>query len=73
MRDVARDRQCEKESECKKPPRQRAGVELLIVRAQLTRREKWEIKAAKRGDRKLRPRIKYPLRVSRDQVKILGW
>jgi hypothetical protein len=26
----------------------------------LTRREKWEIKAAKRGARKQRPRIKYP-------------
>jgi hypothetical protein len=31
-------------------------VELLIDRAQSTRREKWEIKTAKRGDRKQRPR-----------------
>jgi hypothetical protein len=40
----------------------KGGVELLIDRAQSTRREKWEIKAAKRGTRKQRPRIKYPLR-----------
>jgi hypothetical protein len=39
------------------------GVELLIDRAQLTRREKWEIKAAKRGTRKQRSRIRYPLGV----------
>jgi hypothetical protein len=40
----------------------KGGAELLIDRAQSTRREKWEIKAAKRGARKQRPRIKYPLR-----------
>jgi hypothetical protein len=34
------------------------GVELLIDRAKSTRREKWEIKATKRGARKQRPRIK---------------
>jgi hypothetical protein len=59
-RDVARDGQSERESECKKPSRQRWGFEILIDRVQLTRREKWEIKVAKRGDRKQRPRIKYP-------------
>jgi hypothetical protein len=37
------------------------GIELLIDRAQSTRREKWEIKAAKRVTKKQRPRIKYPL------------
>jgi hypothetical protein len=37
------------------------GVDLLIDKAQSTRREKWEIKAAKRGAKKQRPRIKYPL------------
>jgi hypothetical protein len=36
--------------------------ELIPDRAQSTRREKWEIKAAKRRDRKQRPRIKYPLK-----------
>jgi hypothetical protein len=41
----------------------KVGVELLIDRAQSTRRKKWEIKAAKRGARKQRPRIKYPLGV----------
>jgi hypothetical protein len=40
----------------------KGGVELLIDRAQSTRK-KWEIKAAKMGSRKQRPRIKYPLRV----------
>jgi hypothetical protein len=61
-KDVGKAGQSEKESECKKPPRQKGGgVELLIDRAQSTRREKWEIKAAKRGARKQRPRIKYPL------------
>jgi hypothetical protein len=35
---------------------------LLIHKAQSTRREKWEIKGAKRGDRKQRPRIKYLVR-----------
>jgi hypothetical protein len=39
----------------------KGGVEFLIGRAQSTRREKWEIKVAKRGARKQRPRIKYPL------------
>jgi hypothetical protein len=62
MRDATGDRQCKRESECKKPPRQRREIELLIDRAQLTRREKWEIKAAKMGARKQRPRIKYPWR-----------
>jgi hypothetical protein len=37
----------------------KGGVELLIDR--VTRREKWEMKAAKRGTRNQRPRIKYPL------------
>jgi hypothetical protein len=36
------------------------GVELLKDKA-VNQREKWEIKAAKRGTRKQRPRIKYPL------------
>jgi hypothetical protein len=36
----------------------KGGVDLLINRAQSIRREKW---AAKRGARKQRPRIKYPL------------
>jgi hypothetical protein len=40
----------------------KGGVELLIDRAQSTRREKWEINAAKRGARKQRAKIKYPLR-----------
>jgi hypothetical protein len=45
---VGGDRQSEIESECKKPPRKRGeGLELLINRAQSTRRDKWEIKAAK--------------------------
>jgi hypothetical protein len=39
----------------------KGGAELLIDRPQSTRREKWETKAAKRGARKQRPRIKYPL------------
>jgi hypothetical protein len=39
------------------------AVELLIDKAQLTRREKWEIKSAKMGARKQRPRIRYPLGV----------
>jgi hypothetical protein len=60
-RDAAGDGQSKRESECKEPPRQ-GGVELLLDIAQLTRREKWEIKAAKREARKQRPRIKYPLR-----------
>jgi chorismate synthase len=53
MKDMGGDGQSEKESECKEPPRP--------DRAQLTRKEKWEIRAAKRGARKQRPRIKYPL------------
>jgi hypothetical protein len=40
----------------------KGGVELLINRAQSARREKWKIKAANRGARKQRPRIKYSLR-----------
>jgi hypothetical protein len=40
----------------------KGGFELLIDRAQSTRREKWEIKAAKREANKQRSRIKYPLR-----------
>jgi hypothetical protein len=43
--DVAGDGQSERESECKKPPRQGGEGELLIDRAQLTRKGKWEIKA----------------------------
>jgi topoisomerase IA-like protein len=36
-------------------------VELLIDRAQSARRDKWEIKATKKGARKQKPRIKCPL------------
>jgi hypothetical protein len=43
------DEQSKKESECKEPPRQKGGIELLIDRVQSIRREKWEIKAAKKG------------------------
>jgi hypothetical protein len=38
------------------------GVELLIDKVWLTRKEKWEINAAKREVSKQRSRIKYPLR-----------
>jgi hypothetical protein len=52
MRDVAGDGQSKRESECKKPPRWGCvwgggEVELLIDRAQSTRRGKWEIKAGR--------------------------
>jgi hypothetical protein len=43
-RDAAGDRQSKRESECKKPPRQRR-VKLLIDKAQSIRRGEWEIKA----------------------------
>jgi hypothetical protein len=58
-KDLGRDRQSEKESECKNPPRQRE-VEFLVERAQSTRRKKWEIKAAKRGDQKTKAQDKIP-------------
>jgi hypothetical protein len=48
------------------------GFELLIGRAHLTRREKWEIKAEKRGARKQRPRIKYPLGVPYGRCQNIG-
>jgi hypothetical protein len=47
MRDVAGDRQSERKSECKKPPRQK-GVKFLTDKVQSTRRGKLKIKAAKR-------------------------
>jgi hypothetical protein len=43
-----------------------------IDRAQLTRRGKWEIKAAKREANKQRSKIKCPLTAPRKDVKILG-
>jgi hypothetical protein len=52
------DGQSKKESECKKPPRQRGANELLIHRAQSTRREKWEIKAAKGRSQKTKAQDK---------------
>jgi hypothetical protein len=48
------------------------GVELLIDRAQSTRKGKWEIKVAKREANKQKFRIKYPLRAPRKDVRILG-
>jgi hypothetical protein len=52
------DGQSKKESECKKPPRQR-GVELLIDKAQSTRRVKWEgNKGSKEGDQKIKAQDK---------------
>jgi hypothetical protein len=51
-----------KKNQSAKSHQGKGGVELLIDRAQSTRREKWEINAAKRGARKQRAKIKYPLR-----------
>jgi hypothetical protein len=63
MKDVGRDGQSKRESECKKSPRQGGrGVKLLIDGAQSTRKEQWELKAAKREVNKQRSRIKYSLR-----------
>jgi hypothetical protein len=64
VKDVEGDGQSKKESETSKKKGRGVDVELLIDRAQSTRREKWEIKAAKRGTRKQRPRIQYLLGAS---------
>jgi hypothetical protein len=61
LRDVASDIQNE-ENQSTRNLQGKRRVELLIDKAHLNSREKWETKAAKRKANEQRSRINYPLR-----------